>query len=165
MEIRNRETGEVTTVSQFKAQHPNTSFPKQITSDILDSFGYDPVLNGPQATTTPPYEISVRDGVEEINGQWFTRFVVGPTFTDTTDDEGNVTTAADNEVAYRARIDAEAAERARSERNEKLAESDWTQLADSSANTTSWATYRQALRDLPTTDGWPHNITWPTEPS
>ena len=165
MEIRNRETGEVTTVSQFKAQHPNTSFPKQITSDILDSFGYDPVLNGPQATTTPPYEISVRDGVEEINGQWFTRFVVGPTFTDTTDDEGNVTTAANNEVAYRARIDAEAAERARSERNEKLAESDWTQLADSSANTTSWATYRQALRDLPTTDGWPHNVTWPTEPS
>ncbi len=165
MEIRNRETGEVTTVSQFKAQHPNTSFPKQITSDILDSFGYDPVLNGPQATTTPPYEISVRDGVEEINGQWFTRFVVGPTFTDTTDDEGNVTTAADNEVAYRARIDAEAAERARNERNQKLAESDWTQLADSSANTTSWATYRQALRDLPTTDGWPHNVTWPTEPS
>ena len=165
MEIRNRETGEVTTVSQFKAQHPNTSFPKQITSDILDSFGYDPVLNGPQATTTPPYEISVRDGVEEINGQWFTRFVVGPTFTDTTDDEGNVITAADNEAAYRSRIDAEAAERARSERNGKLTDTDWTQLADSSANTASWATYRQALRDLPTTDGWPYNITWPTEPS
>mgnify|MGYP005997138685 FL=1 len=165
MEIRNRETGEVTTVSQFKAQHPNTSFPKQITSDILDSFGYDPVLNGPQATTTPPYEISVRNGVEEINGQWFTRFVAGPIFTDTTDDEGNVTTAADNEAAYRARIDAEAAERVRTERNKKLADTDWTQLADSSANTTSWATYRQALRDLPTTDGWPHNITWPTEPS
>tara|TARA_Y100000361_G_scaffold71386_1_gene63172 strand:+ start:2245 stop:2742 length:498 start_codon:yes stop_codon:yes gene_type:complete len=165
MEIRNRETGEVTTVSQFKAQHPNTSFPKQITSDILDSFGYDPVLNGPQATTTPPYEISVRDGVEEINGQWFTRFVVGPIFTDTTDDEGNVTTAADNEAAYRARIDAEAAERARNERNQKLAASDWTQLADSSADASAWATYRQALRDLPTTDGWPHNITWPTEPS
>ena len=173
MEIRNRETGEVTTVSQFKAQHPNKSFPKQITSDILDSFGYDPVLNGPQATTTPPYEISVRAGVEEINGQWFTRFVVGPIFTDTTtesvDEDGNVTTisltAAENEAAYRARIDAEVAERVRNERNQKLAESDWTQLADSSANTTAWATYRQALRDLPTTDGWPHNVTWPTEPS
>ena len=165
MEIRNRETGEVTTVSQFKAQHPNTSFPKQITSDILDSFGYDPVLNGPQATTTPPYEISVRDGVEEINGQWFTRFVVGPIFTDTTDNEGNVTTAADNEAAYRARIDAKAAERVRNERNQKLAASDWTQLADSSADASAWATYRTALRDLPTTDGWPYNITWPTEPS
>tara|TARA_B100001939_G_scaffold306812_1_gene286555 strand:+ start:1167 stop:1664 length:498 start_codon:yes stop_codon:yes gene_type:complete len=165
MEIRNRETGEVTTVSQFKAQHPNTSFPKQITSDILDSFGYDPVLNGPQATTTPPYEISVRDGVEEVNGQWFTRFVVGPIFTDTTDDEGNVTSAADNEAAYRSRIDSEAAERARKERNGKLTSSDWTQIADSSADASTWATYRTALRDLPTTDGWPHNITWPTEPS
>ena len=165
MEIRNRETGEVTTVSQFKAQHPNTSFPKQITTEILDSFGYDPVLNGPSATVTGPYGVSVRDGVEQIDGQWFTKFVAGPVFTDTTDDEGNVTTAADNEAAYRARIDAKAAETARTDRNKKLADTDWTQLADSSADATAWATYRTALRDLPSTDGWPHNITWPTEPS
>lgn len=64
MEIRNRETGEVTTVSQFKAQHPNTSFPKRITTEILDGFGYDPISEGAQATVTTPYEISVRDGVE-----------------------------------------------------------------------------------------------------
>ena len=165
MEIRNRETGEVTTVSQFKAQHPNTSFPKQITTEILDSFGYDPVLNGPSATVTGPYGVSVRDGVEQIDGQWFTKFVAGPVFTDTTDEDGNVTTAADNEAAYRAGIDAKAAETARTDRNKKLADTDWTQLADSSADATAWATYRTALRDLPSTDGWPHNITWPTEPS
>ena len=165
MEIRTRETGEVTTVSQFKAQHPNTSFPKQITTEILDGFGYDPVLNGPSATVTAPYGVSVRDGVEQIDGQWFTKFVAGPVFTDTTDDEGNVTTAADNEAAYRAGIDAKAAESVRTERNQKLADTDWTQLADSSADATAWATYRTALRDLPSTDGWPHNITWPTEPS
>ena len=154
MEIRNRETGEVTTVSQFKAQHPNTSFPKQITTQILDNFGYDPVLNGPSATVTAPYGVSVRDGVEQIDGQWFTKFVAGPVFTD--DDE---------ETAYRARIDAKVAETARTDRNKKLADTDWTQLADSSADATAWATYRTALRDLPSTDGWPHNITWPTEPS
>ena len=160
MEIRNRETGEVTTVSQFKAQHPNTSFPKQITTEILDGFGYDPVLNGPSATVTAPYGVSVRDGVEQINGQWFTKFIAGPVFTD--NDEA---TAAEQEAAYRAGIDAKAAESARTERNKKLADSDWTQLADSSADATAWATYRTALRDLPSTDGWPHNITWPTEPS
>lgn len=165
MEIRNRETGAVTTISQFKASYPNTSFPKQITNTILDSYGYDPVLNGAAATVTAPYGVSTRDGVEEINGQWFTRFVAGPVFTDTTDDEGNVTTAADNEAAYRAGIDAKVAERARTERNKKLADSDWTQLADSSADATAWGTYRTALRDLPSTDGFPHNITWPTEPS
>ena len=165
MEIRNRETGALTTISQFRADHPNTSFPKQITVDILDSFGFDPVLNGVQATTTPPYEMSVRDGVEEIDGQWFSRFVVGPTVTDTTDVEGNVTSAADNEAAYRASVDAEASSKYRDQRNKLLADSDWTQLADSSADASAWATYRTALRDLPTTDGWPHNITWPTEPS
>ena len=160
MEIRNRETGEVTTVSQFKAQHSNTSFPKQITTEILDSFGYDPVLNGPSATVTGPYGVSVRDGVEQINGQWFTKFVAGPVFTD--NDEA---TAAEQETAYRAGIDAKAAETARADRNKRLADTDWTQLADSSADATAWATYRTALRDLPSTDGFPHNITWPTEPS
>ena len=165
MEIRNRETGAVTTISQFKASYPNTSFPKNITADILNSYGYDVVLNGAAATVTAPYGQSVRDGIEQIDGQWFTKFIAGPVFTDTTDEDGNVTTAADNEAAYRARIDAEAAERVRTERNKKLADTDWTQLADSSADATAWATYRTALRDLPSTDGFPHNITWPTEPS
>ncbi len=167
MEIRNRESGAVTTISQFKASYPNTSFPKVITADILDSYGYDPVLNGAPATVTAPYGVSTRDGVEQIDGQWFTRFVAGPVFADTTDEEGNVTSAADNEAAYRARIDAEKAEGVRTTRNKKLADTDWTQLADSSADATAWGTYRKALRDLPASSGddWPHNVTWPTEPS
>lgn len=168
MEIRNRSTGELTTISQFKASQPNTSFPKQITTEILDSYGYDPVLNGPAATVTAPYEVSVRDGIEEIKGQWFTKFVVGPVFTDTTDDEGEVTTAADNEAAYKARIDAEAATSVRTERDKLIAETDWTQLADSPLSDSvkaTWVTYRQALRDLPSTTGFPHEVTWPEQPS
>ena len=164
MEIRNRSTGAVITISQFKSDNQNTSFPKQITADILDSYGYDVVLNGPAATVTAPYGVSVRDGVEEVDGQWFTRFVAGPVFTDTTDSDGNVTTAADNEAAYRAGVDAKAAAGVRTERNKKLADSDWTQLADSGADATAWATYRQSLRDLPSSDGFPHDVTWPTAP-
>lgn len=37
-------------------------------------------------------------------------------------------------------------------RNQKLADSDWTQLADApltDAKKTEWATYRQGLRDVP----------------
>ena len=167
MEIRNRSTGAITTVSQFKAEHPTTSFPKQITTDVLDSYGYDAVLNGAQATVTAPYGVSTRDGVEEIDGQWFTKFVAGPIFTDTTDDEGNVTSAADNEAAYRAKVDAEAGASVRATRDQKLTASDWTQMADSplaSDKKTEWATYRQSLRDLPTASGFPHTMTWPTEP-
>ena len=168
MEIRNRESGAVTTVSQFKASYPNTSFPKQITTDILNSYGYDAVLNGAAATVTAPYGASTRDGVEQIDGKWFTKFIAGPVFTDTTDSEGKVTTAADNEAAYKARIDATAATSVRAERDQKLTASDWTQMADSplaSDKKTEWATYRTSLRDLPSASGFPHTMTWPTEPS
>ena len=168
MEIRNRSTGDLTTVSQFKASQPNTSFPKQITTEVLDSYGYDAVLNGAAATVTAPYGVSTRSGVEEVDGKWFTKFIAGPVFTDTTDSEGAVTTAADNEAAYKAGIDSTAGTNVRTERDTKLTATDWTQLADSQLTDevkATWATYRQALRDLPSASGFPHTMTWPTEPS
>jgi hypothetical protein len=160
MEIRNRSTGELTTVSQFKASQPNTSFPKQITTEILDSYGYDAVLNGAQATVTAPYGVSTRSGVEEIDSKWFTKFVAGPVFTDTEE-----ATAAEQEVAYKAGVDSKAAASVRATRSTKLTESDWTQVADSTADKAAWATYRTALRDLPSASGFPHTMTWPEEPS
>ena len=64
----------------------------------------------------------------------------------------------------------------RSDRNKKLSESDWSQFTDnglSSEKKTEWVTYRQALRDLPSTltidpngtyvSTW-NSITWPTHP-
>tara|TARA_R100000742_G_C4269786_1_gene88361 strand:- start:708 stop:1262 length:555 start_codon:yes stop_codon:yes gene_type:complete len=53
-------------------------------------------------------------------------------------------------------------------RNLRLAESDWTQLADaplSSSKKTEWATYRQVLRDLPANNIDFQNFVWPTKPS
>jgi len=49
-------------------------------------------------------------------------------------------------------------------RNDELAKTDWTQLADSSADKAAWALYRQALRDLPQQSSFPDQITWPTKP-
>ena len=53
----------------------------------------------------------------------------------------------------------------RSERDSKLAATDYRMVADAPWDTTAWATYRQQLRDLPSQDGFPHNVVWPTEPS
>ena len=50
----------------------------------------------------------------------------------------------------------------RNQRNQLLAQSDWTQLADTPVDKTSWATYRQELRDI-TAQPDPFNITWPTQ--
>jgi len=56
----------------------------------------------------------------------------------------------------------------KAERETLLIRSDWTQLADnqlSDSKKTEWATYRQALRDLPANTSDYANPTWPTEPT
>ncbi len=157
MEIRNRSTGAVITDDQLRAETPGTSFPKQLTADILDGLGYDPVLNGADATVSGPYERSTRDGVEQIDGQWFTKFIVGPVFAN-----------SDEETAYRTGIDNQVAANVRAERDRKLAACDWTVLTDSpltTAKKTEWKTYRTALRNISAAEGFPHTMEWPTEPS
>lgn len=52
----------------------------------------------------------------------------------------------------------------RNERNKKLTASDWTQVDDtplSNSDKIAWAQYRQALRDLPSQEGFPWNVIWP----
>ena len=52
-------------------------------------------------------------------------------------------------------------------RNAKLAESDWTQGADSpltDSKKTEWATYRQSLRDITDSDTSLDDVTWPEKP-
>ena len=43
----------------------------------------------------------------------------------------------------------------RAARDRALSASDWTQVADAPVDQVAWATYRQALRDLPQAEGWP----------
>ncbi len=53
-------------------------------------------------------------------------------------------------------------------RNKKLTDCDWTRIDDnglSGSKKTEWATYRQALRDLPANTSDSSDPTWPTEPS
>jgi hypothetical protein len=52
----------------------------------------------------------------------------------------------------------------RVQRDFKLSSSDWTQVADAPVDQAAWATYRQALRDIPSQAGFPSEVTWPTEP-
>ena len=164
MELRNRTTGAVITDSQFRSEHPSTSFPKVLTVEIIDSFGYDTILEGPQAQTTPPYQYSQRAGIEEVNGQWFTKYIAGPVFTDYTDDEGVVHTASEQYEAYCFDKDAVQGKSVRDDRNKRLADCDWTQLPDAPVDAAAWAAYRTALRAVPEQPGFPWDITWPEEP-
>jgi hypothetical protein len=56
-------------------------------------------------------------------------------------------------------------EQIRNWRNFELNNTDWTQLEDSTVNKSVWATYRQALRDLPSQNADPQKLVFPTRPA
>lgn len=130
----------------LREDNPNTSFPLDIPPETLAEYGVYPGAVEPY----PPYDhrknvvsgpFVLRDGV------WTLTWVV--------------TDAPPHEVASRLDVQWRAV---RSERNARLSACDWTQLADTTVNSSTWATYRQALRDLPQTQTDPFNIVWPAPP-
>jgi hypothetical protein len=49
-------------------------------------------------------------------------------------------------------------------RDTELARTDWTQVTDAPVNQEAWATYRQALRDLPSSNKDARKIELPVAP-
>jgi hypothetical protein len=165
MQIRVKESGAVMYQDEFRRLHTGLGLPKVLTEAIINEWGGDIVFEGPQATGGTVYQYSQRSGVEQVDGKWYTKYILGPVFTDTPATELQpAKTAAENEAEYKARKDAEQAANVRRTRTEKLKDCDWTQIADSTADKTAWATYRQALRDITGQAGFPWTITWPDAP-
>ena len=87
---------------------------------------------------------------------------------------GTIPTKTEVETKAQALLDGEAMRRLREHRDNLLKETDWvvTKASETGvAETTAWKTYRQELRDLPSSatpeiDGmFIKNVTWPTKPS
>lgn len=75
MEIRIRKTGEVLSADDWMAW-ASTTYGKSFSGlslEIIHHFKSDPVLEGPQPDAAEG-EIVTRDGVENIDGQWFTKY-------------------------------------------------------------------------------------------
>jgi hypothetical protein len=161
MEIRVRATGAVMFENEWRRyihEQSGLNF-GQLDEATLNQYGADVVFEGPQATGGTVYQYSMRQGVEQSDGKWYTKYVLGPIFTDTAE-----ATAAEQEAAYKSMKDAEQAKAVRDDRTRRLSATDWTQLADAPVDKTAWATYRQALRDVPAQAGFPWNVQWPDTP-
>ena len=133
-------------LGQLKAANPLTSFPAQATDEMLSSFSVERVFfaTPPELTDTQVLEEATPVIADERWTQvWAVRDMTA------------------EEIA--SRNEGQAAS-VRSERNTLLAASDWTQVADAPTDKTSWATYRQSLRDMTAQEGFPWTITWPVAP-
>jgi hypothetical protein len=148
MEIRIRETGAVMTEQEFRSYQKANNGPTWgvTTDEVLEALGADVVFEGPQAQPTR-YQVAFRDGVEQVNGKWYTKYSV-----------------ADMEQEAKDALDAQQAASQRAYRNTLLSGCDWTQVADAPVDKAVWATYRQALRDVTSQAGFPWTIDWPVKP-
>jgi len=75
---------------------------------------------------------------------------------------------SDEQIAEETQIATGAGERkVRLERDRLLTETDWVITMHKELGTNipaAWKTYRQALRDITTQEGFPNDITWPEKP-
>jgi hypothetical protein len=148
MEYRLKSTGQVMYEGELRQYLKDNNGPTfgQMTTEIMDDIGVDPVFEGPQPSTSGPYEYVARQGVEMIGDKWHTKYVV-----QTLDDEGKA--AKDEETKKSVRAD----------RNQRLADTDWRFRSDMTPSQ-AWKDYCQALRDVPAQAGFPHNVQWPNKP-
>lgn len=164
MQIRIRATGQVLLEHEW-IKWVATTYAKSIsamTADIYDRFDSDPVFEGAQATGGTVYQYSQREGIEQqSDGKWYTKYILGPVFVD------GETTAVEQEAAYKAQKDTEQAKSVRASRDSQLTECDWVAIRAFETNSSvsvEWATYRQALRDVPDQADFPITIIWPDKP-
>jgi hypothetical protein len=178
------------TFGDLRKEHPNVSFPKNITAGIMQKYGMVGVLEGPKPTPTA-YQTVQRNalptrpvigqyteddapmpdmvGEDIIANYWMINYTAVDMFADTTetDDDGveTTTTKAEHEAAYQATLDAKTATANRKTRDELIAETDYLALSDNTL-TAEMTTYRQALRDITSHANWPNLVDadWPTKP-
>ena len=134
------------TLNQLKAEFPNTSFPKNIGSVDLTPFGYANVVSSAQPTYNANTE-TITEGTPVVaDGVWVQTW--------------QKTDLSAEKIAEKTAARAAAV---RTQRDARLAETDYLALSDSTL-TDAMKTYRQALRDVPAQSGFPDNVTWPTKP-
>lgn len=146
MQIRIRETGAVMYEAELRSHLLANGGPSydQLTPEVMEALGVDPVFEGPQAQPTR-YQTAFRDGVVQIDGKWYTKYSV-----------------AEMEQEAKDALDAQQAKSARATRDAKLAALDWTQGKDIPDSISSPAALaRQGLRDVPSQAGFPWEIVWP----
>jgi hypothetical protein len=127
------------TMGHLRRDNPNTSFPRTCSDELLASYDVYPFQQDPKPDYDPLTQNLIPD-FEEVDGVWYKTY-----------------TAVNKSQE-------EAEENIRNQRSILLSETDWMALSDVTLSA-EWATYRQALRDITSQDGFPYSVTWPTKPS
>lgn len=133
------------TIGNLRRDNANVSFPKTPSDELLEGFGMFRVTK----VDRPAYDHTknIQEGTPVLtDGVWTQVW--------------NVTDATSEEIAERT---ANESANVRAQRDQKLADTDWSGLSDTTMSS-DMATYRQALRDVPSQSGFPWTVNWPSQP-
>ena len=156
------------TIGQFRRDHPKTSFPRIIPDTMLKRHLVHPVIE----LSKPAYEPLVQN---LVMGDMPHKEVIR--LTTEADATNHITGEVDQSqvgqpihgnrwfIGYTVvnRPQDQAEDAIRNRRNRLLSDTDWQALSDNTM-TPEWASYRQALRDITSQEGFPYSVTWPTKP-
>ena len=138
------------TIGDLRKDHPNVSFPRNISDDVLAAYNVFRVTEVPAPEYNARTHRLVTQAPTLVNGVWtVTRVAVAK-------DQAQI----DNETA-------QVAADVRADRNNRLAATDWRVVKHLELNENIpavWELYRQALRDVPSQAGFPWDVTWPEAP-
>ena len=133
------------TLADLRLQNKDTSWPIQISDELAAEFGVFPVTPAPQPVDS--YTINLERTAIKQGNEWLEQWIETP--------------ATPEQITER--TNGKAAE-VRADRNQRLADCDWTQLPDTPVDVEAWATYRQELRDVTAQSEFPWNVQWPEAP-
>ena len=136
-------------VGQLRRDNPNTSFPRQIASELLEDYGVYPVTVDAQPSYDDRTHTLAQNATPTGSGGTWT---LGWTTTAKTAEE---TQEYDDNVAASNRV----------KRDGLLAATDYFALTDVTMDA-AMTSYRQALRDITIHANWPNldEADWPTKP-
>jgi len=136
-------------VGQLRRDNPQTSFPRQVSDEMLAAYDVYPVTIDDQPSYDDRTQTVAQNATPTGSGSTWT---LGWTTTAKTAEE---TQEYDDNVAASNRV----------KRNGLLAETDFWGMSDMTMSA-EMTTYRQALRDITTHSNWPNlaDGDWPTKP-
>ena len=137
------------TVGHLRRDNPNTSFPRNLSAEMLAAWGMVTVTELPAPSYDARTQRLEQTNVPvQVNGAWMLQW--------------NVANKSAEEISQH---DAQIAEANRNQRNGLLAQTDYLALTDNTLSA-EMATYRQALRDITSHANWPNLAEgdWPVKP-
>ena len=159
------DTGEVKTQGEWRQANKHISLPRVWTATTLTDLGLTAVLAAPKPDCTDLQQVMGNGVTTDANGNTVEAWSVVDKFSDTTDEDGVVTTKAEHETAHTASLVAAKETSVRTDRDSRIALTDWTGMSDVTM-TAEMATYRQALRDITIHANFPYltDEDWPVSP-